>query len=354
MKLSVIVPVYNMADGGRLEYCLDSLVSQSLEEGSYEIIAVDDCSTDDSYEILKRYQEKYPDRFIAVHSEKNHHQGGAKNIGLAMAKGEWLGFIDADDWVVPDYYERLLKKAQDTGADMVGCDYNLTFEHSFKVGEVVHNNNKEQTGVMDHDKYKKLLLETGSLVVKVYKRELILGDYKPGTREKLDVFPEDIFYEDNAVGNTWMIRARHFEYIEEPLYYYYQHDASTVHSISKKNLEDRMTAGRMILSEARDNGYFDEYKKEIEFQYTVLFYVNTLFSAMPKKYKVKDCYNFTKALGKEMKETFPDFQKNLYYQEKIHPEEKKLIGLQMKSHLFFYIYYRLLWFYRDLRSGRKK
>jgi len=354
VKLSVIVPVYNMADGGRLEYCLDSLVSQSLEEGSYEIIAVDDCSTDDSYEILKRYQEKYPDRFIAVHSEKNHHQGGAKNIGLAMAKGEWLGFIDADDWVVPDYYERLLKKAQDTGADMVGCDYNLTFEHSFKVGEVVHNNNKEQTGVMDHDKYKKLLLETGSLVVKVYKRELILGDYKPGTREKLDVFPEDIFYEDNAVGNTWMIRARHFEYIEEPLYYYYQHDASTVHSISKKNLEDRMTAGRMILSEARDNGYFDEYKKEIEFQYTVLFYVNTLFSAMPKKYKVKDCYNFTKALGKEMKETFPDFQKNLYYQEKIHPEEKKLIGLQMKSHLFFYIYYRLLWFYRDLRSGRKK
>jgi glycosyltransferase EpsH len=343
-----------MADGGRLEYCLDSLVSQSLEEGSYEIIAVDDCSTDDSYEILKRYQEKYPDRFIAVHSEKNHHQGGAKNIGLAMAKGEWIGFIDADDWVVPDYYERLLKKAQDTGADMVGCDYNLTFEHSFKVGEVVHNNNKEQTGVMDHDKYKKLLLETGSLVVKVYKRELILGDYKPGTREKLDVFPEDIFYEDNAVGNTWMIRARHFEYIEEPLYYYYQHDASTVHSISKKNLEDRMTAGRMILSEARDNGYFDEYKKEIEFQYTVLFYVNTLFSAMPKKYKVKDCYNFTKALGKEMKETFPDFQKNLYYQEKIHPEEKKLIGLQMKSHLFFYIYYRLLWFYRDLRSGRKK
>lgn len=353
MKLSVVVPVYNMADDGRLEYCLDSLVSQTLEDGSYEIIAVDDCSTDGSMEVLKRYQEKYPDKFIAIHSEKNLHQGGAKNIGLAIAKGEWLGFIDADDWITPDYYEKLLSKAEETGADMVGCDYNLTYEHSFKVGEVVHNNNFEQTGIMDRDKYKKLLIETGSLVVKVYKRELILGDYKPGTKDKLDVFPENIFYEDNAVSNTWMTRVRHFEYIQEPLYYYYQHNASTVHSISKKNLEDRMVAGRMIVSEAKANGYYEDYLPEIEFQYTVLFYINTLFSAMPKKYKVKDCYNFTKALGKEMKNTFPNFQSNPYYREKIHPEEKKLIGFQMKSHLFFYIYYRLLWFYRDLKSGRK-
>ena len=103
-----------------------------------------------------------------------------------------------------------------------------------------------------------------------------------------------------------------------------------------------MVAGRMIVSEAKENGYFEDYQPEIEFQYTVLFYVNTLFSAMPKKYKIKGCYNFCKDLGKEMKETFPDFQNNPYYIEKIHPEEKKLIGYQMKSHLFFYIYYRLL------------
>ena len=122
MKLSVIVPVYNMAADGKLEYCLDSLVSQTLEGGSYEIIAVDDCSTDNSFEIMKRYEEKFPDRFIAIHSEKNLHQGGAKNIGLAIAKGEWLGFIDADDWITPDYYEKLIKKAEETGADMVGCD----------------------------------------------------------------------------------------------------------------------------------------------------------------------------------------------------------------------------------------
>ncbi|WP_242840729.1 glycosyltransferase [Butyrivibrio proteoclasticus] len=349
IKLSIVVPVYNMASDGKLNFCLDSLVNQTLKD-DYEIIAVDDCSTDNSMDILLDYQKKYPEKFIALHSEVNHHQGGAKNLGLAIAKGEWIGFIDSDDWVVEDYYERLLKKAEETGADMVGCDYCFTDEHSFKVGQIVHNNNYSQTGVMDEERYKNLILETGSLVVKVYKRELILGSYEPGTSDHVDIFPEDIFYEDNAVSNTWMLKSKHFEYIQEPLYYYYQHEISTVHSISRKNLEDRMAAGRLILKEARDNGYFDKYKNEIEFQYIVLFYVNTLFSAMPKSSKLSGCYGFTKALGKEMKETFPDFQNNAYYQEKIHPEEKKLIKMQMKSQLLFYIYYRLLWFYRGLRS----
>ncbi len=384
MKLSIIVPVYNMAEGGKLNYCLDSLVNQTMPEGSYEIIAVDDYSSDESYDILKGYEDRFPGKFIAIHSDVNLHQGGAKNIGLSIAKGEWLGFIDADDWIVPDYYERLIRKAEETGADMVGCDYSLTDEHSFKVGKVVHNNTKEQTGVLDTDKYKKLMIDSGSLVVKVYRREIIVGDYVPEDRtrtengtlpvskcqganedlqgktdnktcrnpNKLSIFPENIFYEDNAVSNTWMIRAKHFEYIEEPLYFYYQHDSSTVHSISKKNLEDRKEAGNLLLEAAKREGYFEQYKTEIEFQYTVLFYINTLFSAMPKKYKVKGCYNFCKTLAKEMKETFPDFQDNPYYKDRIHPEEQKLIKYQMKSHLMFYVYYRLLWFYRDLRNRK--
>ena len=361
MKVSVIVPVYNMAGEDKLKHCLDSLVGQSLKDGEIEIIAVDDCSTDNSFEIMKGYEEQYPDRFIAIHSPVNHHQGGAKNIGLGIARGEWIGFIDADDWVVPDYYERLIRKAEETGADMVGCDYSLVDSYTFTPGQIVHNNTHEQTGIMDEGKYKKLLLDTGSLVVKIYKRYIVLGEEpSKGTgygapkekalSAKLDIFPEDIFYEDNAVSNTWMLRVKHFEYIEEPLYFYFQHDSSTVHTISKKNLEDRMTAGRQILREARDNGYLEKYRPEIEFMYTVLFYVNTLFSAMPKEQHISGCYGFTKKMGQEMKEAFPDFQNNSYYQERIHPEEKKLIGMQMKSHLMFYVYYRLLWFYRGLRK----
>lgn len=338
MKLSVIVPVYNMAADGKLEYCLNSLVNQTVT--SYEIIAVDDCSTDNSLEILRSYEEKYPDKFKVIASPENRKQGGAKNLGLERAQGEWIGFIDSDDWITPDFYERLLKRAEETGADMVGCDYHLTGEHSMKIGQVVHNNKPFQTGILDKDKYRSLILDSGSLVVKIYKRHIIL-DYP-------NRFPEHIFYEDNAISNSWMLRAKHFEYIEEPLYYYYQHDTSTVHTITKKRCEDRMEAARVMVKEAKEFGYLEEYYPEIESSFTTLFYVNTLFTYMAGVKKKE--FGFVKALGKEMKETFPGFMENQYYQERVHDEERKLIKMHMKSTLYFMLYYKMLWGYRNLKK----
>lgn len=343
MKLSIIVPVYNMAADHKLEYCLDSLVNQTVK--NYEIIAVDDCSTDDSMKILKEYESRFPDKFHAVHSEVNRHQGGAKNIGLKMARGEWIGFIDSDDWIRPDMYERLIERAESTGADLVGCDYCLTEEHSMKVGQIVPNNKKSQSGILDKEKRASLILDGGSLVVKIFRRSMIL--------EKELWFPEDIFYEDNALGNSYLVLARHFEYIEEPMYYYYQHGMSTVHTISPKRCEDRMEAGRLMLEEAKRHGYLEEFRPELEYSFTLLFYINTLFTYMAGVGRTK--YGFVEALGKEMKETFPEFEKNPYYQERTHGEEKKLIKMQQKSTLLFMSYYKLLWSYRKWRKkyGKK-
>lgn len=338
MKLSIIVPVYNMAADGKLEYCLESLVHQTIAD--YEIIAVDDCSTDSSMEILSAYEKRYPEKFHAVHSEVNRKQGGAKNIGMGLAKGDWIGFIDSDDWVTPDFYERLIRKGEESGADMVGCDYHLTDEHSMKIGQVVHNNKREQTGILNEEKYRSLLVDSGSLVVKVYRRGIVIDH--PGR------FPEGIFYEDNALANSWMLRATHFEYIEEPLYYYYQHDTSTVHTITRTRCEDRMEAGRLMLWEAEQYGYLEQYRPEIEFNFTVLFYLNTLFTYMQGVRPVT--YGFVKKLGAEMKRSFPDFQKNPYYCERVHAEEKKLAAMQMRSTVWFILYYKLLWGYRNFRK----
>ena len=340
MKLSIIVPVYNMASDHKLEYCLDSLVNQTVED--YEIIAVDDCSTDNSMEILKEYERRFPEKFRAVHSEVNRHQGGAKNIGLRMAKGEWIGFIDSDDWIRPDMYERLIERAKSTGADLAGCDYCLTDVHSMEVGQIVRNNKKSQSGILNKEKRASLILDGGSLVVKIFRRSMIM--------EKELWFPEDIFYEDNALGNSYLVLAKHFEYIEEPMYYYYQHDTSTVHTISPKRCEDRMEAGRLMLAEAKRHGYFEELRPELEYSFTLLFYINTLFTYMAGVGKTK--YGFVKAMGKEMKETFPEFEKNSYYQERTHAEEKKLIRMQQRSTLFFMLYYKLLWAHRRWRKRR--
>ena len=338
MLLSVIVPVYNMAEGDKLSFCMNSLVNQTIED--YEIIAVDDCSTDRSLEILRSYERKYPEKVKVIASPENRRQGGAKNLGLAKAQGEWIGFIDSDDWVCDDYYEKLLKKAEETGADMVGCDYHLTGEHSMQIGQIVHNNKPSQAGILNEEKYRSLILDSGSLVVKIYRRHIIL-DYP-------NRFPEHIFYEDNAISNSWMLRAKHFEYIQEPMYYYYQHDSSTVHTITKSRCEDRMEAARVMVREAREFDYLEQYYPEIESSFTTLFYVNTLFSYMAGVKKKE--YGFVKALYREMKETFPGFMKNKYYGERVHAEERKLIRLQSRSTLLFMLYYRLLWTYRNLRK----
>lgn len=342
MQLSIIVPVFNMAADGKLNFCLDSLINQTITD--YEIIAVDDCSTDNSLDILREYESRYPDKFRAIHSSVNKHQGGAKNIGIREAKGEWIGFIDSDDWIVPDFYERLINRANETGADLVGCDYSLVDHHTFEVGTIEHNHKMEQTGILDHEKRKSLVLDPGSLVIKIYKRQFILDN---------DLFfPEDIFYEDNAMGKSYVILNKHFEYIDEPLYFYYQHGASTVHTISERRCQDRVDAAKIMIEQAKKFNYFDEYYSEMEYSFTRLHYINTLFTYMVGVRPVK--YSFVDKLGKEVREYFPDFRKNTYYIEQVHPEEKKLIAMQQKSTLQFIIYYKLLWAYRNFRKKLKK
>ena len=238
-KLSIIVPVYNMATEGKLNYCLDSLVGQTIRGlYDYEILCVDDASTDDSLEILLDYQKRYPELVCVIPNPVNLRQGGAKNAGLRVAQGEWIGFIDSDDWVSPDYYEKLLKKAEATGADLVGCDYSLVDHHTFEVGKVIVNNTPDQTGDLTKEKHERLFMRPGSMVLKIYKHSVI--------RENHLDFPEHIFYEDNCAGPLWSLYFRRFERVEEPLYYYYQHAVSTVHHITEEKCRDRMKAAELL------------------------------------------------------------------------------------------------------------
>lgn len=338
VKLSVIVPVYNMAGEGKLKFCLDSLLNQTI--GNYEIIAVDDASTDNSLEILREYEQNHPDRFRVLAHEVNKRQGGAKNTGLAVARGEWIGFVDSDDWVSPDCYEKLLKKAEDTGADMVGCDYNLVNEQTFKVGKVVQNNNVDQTGLLDDEKHKSLILRSGSMVVKIYKHEII--------REHGLDFPENIFYEDNCAGPVWSLYFTHFERVEEPLYYYYQHNASTVHYVTEEKCRARMTAGALLLQEMKDRGFLNKYYQEIEYRFAELYYVITLFSYMLGVKRKQ--LSFVKELKQGVLSAFPEFQKNAYYQQYTNEEEKQMIALQMKSDKKFFYYYGLKVMVRKVRK----
>lgn len=343
MKLSIIVPVYNMVAGEKLEFCLNSLTNQTISD--YEIIAVNDASTDDSLIVLNWYQNHYKDKFKVIDLPENRKQGGAKNAGLEIATGEFIGFVDSDDWIKADMYEKLLNKAEETGADVVGCDYCITYEQSFEIGQVTPNSREEQVGVLDTEKYKSFILDPGSLVIKIYKRELF--EREPRLR-----FPEKIFFEDNAVAARLFLRAKHFEYIREPLYYYYQHNASTVHVVTEERCKNRLESMRIMLELAKEDGSIEQYHDEIEFRFTNLFYQNTLFSYMQGVKKIRAF--FVRALGAEMREKFPDFQKNPYYLMRVNEEERKFIALQQKSTVLFILYYKFVYFVRRIKKWIKR
>lgn len=339
--LSIIVPVYNMAADNKLKHCMDSLVNQTID--NYEIVAVDDASTDTSLEILMEYQAQYPDKVKVIHYPVNKRQGGAKNEGLKAACGQWIGFIDSDDWIVPDYYEKLIAKALDTGADMVGCDYSLVTEYTMTPGKIVQNNSMEQTGVLDRDRHGKLILRSGSMVIKVYRHCVI--------RENQLTFPEGIFYEDNCAGPLWSLYFTHFEKVEEPLYFYYQHEVSTVHHITEAKCRDRMKAAALLYEECRDRGFLEQYREEIEYRFAELYYVITLFSYLAGVKHPKA--GFVKELREGMTAHFPEFERNKYYREWTGAEEQKLIAMQGKSNLRFFWYYRLKQTVRKIRKRLK-
>ncbi len=340
LELSVIVPVYNMAKDGNLEYCINSLVRQTLQ--SMEIVAVDDASTDNSLEILREFEKKYPGRVKVVASPENRRQGGARNLGLKAATGRYIGFMDADDWVVEDLYERMVERAKSTGADIVGTDMCRVYEHTMVPTEREACNFPNQVGVLDHEKRKEFMLRFGPLGTKIYAREIFF--------EKDFSFPEHISYEDNAAFIEIVMRAKHFEHIPEANVFYYQHGDSTTHSIDLKKCQDRMEAMRIMLRHAKANGALEEYRDVVEFHFGILFYRNTLFTYMQGDFK-KD-KKFLRKLGEEMLEAFPDFRQNHYYNEIVNDYEQKLINLHLKSTFRFMMIYKLKMISKKIR-GRK-
>ena len=117
VKISVVVPVYNV--GVYLEKCLDSLLAQTLDD--IEILCINDGSTDNSLEILQKYAQK--DERIKIFDKENEGQGVGRNIGIKNATGEFIAFVDPDDWVELDMYEKMYAQAKKLDSQVVFCDY---------------------------------------------------------------------------------------------------------------------------------------------------------------------------------------------------------------------------------------
>ena len=232
MKLSIIVPVYKVEE--YLGECVDSLLSQTIDD--YEIILVDDGSPDNSGKIADEYAAENPDMIRVLHID-NGGQGRARNFALDIAKGDFVGFVDSDDWVTHDMYEKLYTRAVDTGADVVVCDFMERFADG--------RENVLPASIQDN-----WLGSAGSSCNKIFRRSLV-GELR---------FPVGLWYEDFYFSAVMLLRSKHTEFISEPLYIYRRGQESTMHNNNAAKNLDMLTIMDMLEKEMVPAGYKDDFE----------------------------------------------------------------------------------------------
>lgn len=221
-KISVIIPIYNVAK--YLERCLDSVLAQTFRE--FEIICVNDGSTDNSLEILQQYAKK--DERIKIITQENKGLSEARNVALDVAKGEFIAFADSDDYYAPNFLELLLKTQKDTSVDIVGCDFQKIYKSTDSLRPASQVYPKVYTDAL------KVLLHKDNFIHfnvwnKLYKREVI-GDMR---------FVPHIYYEDWVFNCCVFEKAQGFAWIKEKLYAYRISNSSIMRSdFNEKKLQD--------------------------------------------------------------------------------------------------------------------
>ena len=212
-KISVIVPAYNAHD--TIDECLTSITSQTIF-ADMELLIVDDCSTDDTVDRAGVYEKRFPDNIMLIKLEKNQGPGYARNVAMEYANGEYVGFVDSDDAVVPAMYEKLYVEATKIGADVVDGG----FYDQAKDNAIIYTSD-DLTGVPDDHKRSVLITSGGYIWSKLYRRSFLLEE---------DIrFREEYVLEDMDFLMEVICKMKSITNVKEILYIY----RDSVGSLSK-------------------------------------------------------------------------------------------------------------------------
>lgn len=223
IKVSVIVPCYNAEKF--LDKCLDSLIGQTLKD--IEIICVNDCAKDSTASILEKYA-KQDNRIKIITHEKNQGLSAARNSGMAIATGEYIGFVDSDDFVELTMMEKLYSKAVKKDADLVIGNVFLYFADTGKT-QVFRDERffTYLSGRVFKFEDQPSLVSCIGAWDRIYKRELI-------TENNLQ-FPVGMIYEDQPFSIQAMACAKRITTVSEPLYYYRKNSGGSITDNEIKN-----------------------------------------------------------------------------------------------------------------------
>lgn len=308
--ISVIVPCYNVAE--YLPICLASLERQTIGIENLEIILVDDASTDrgSTWGKILEFERKYPDNCMAICLEENRCQGGARNAGLMYARGEYIGFVDSDDWIDKEMYQILYNYAVQYNCDVVDC--RMKWEFSVGSGLIEEKDNR-------FDEVRRCVMDGGShwidffprggyesgIVTKIYKAELILKNQI--------YFPEKIKYEDNYWSDILMLYVKNFYHVGGCFYHYRQNEESTIHKRNQKYHLDRLKIEVQKVEKYKELGLMERFPKEIEWDFLKMYFCNTLYILWSRFEEPP--YDVYLEMVERVKTLFPDYKKNPYLTE---------------------------------------
>lgn len=305
-KVSVILPVYNV--GKYLRQSLDSLINQTLKD--IEIICVNDGSTDDCFDILEEYKEK-DGRIIVIHKE-NKGTGAARNDGLRMATGECIGFVDPDDWVKPNMFERLYNLIKEKNLDIAMCmpdGYNEKEGITAPFPYFVDDNFKN----IPDDKifnWRDLSPFAYPMCVwnKLYTKELF---------DKNDIdFAEGLDFEDHKVIFGTLLTAEKIFFIREKLYVYRYNREGSVLTDNNRRLIDHIEIFNIVEKLMKTTNTFEPLKKDfLTYKiHNILYYYGMIKDEFKEEYykemiKSIGMMNLSDDEKKMLEEKFPDFKK---------------------------------------------
>ena len=284
-KVSIIVPVYNVEK--YIDKCLDSLVNQTLKD--IQIIIVNDGSKDDSIKIIKEYQEKYGNKIKYLEKE-NGGLSDARNYGIPYAEGEYIAFLDSDDYIEKNAYEEMYNIAKKEEADMVECDFYWEYP----------NKRKEDIGIRYFDKKEMI---TNIRVVawnKLIKREII--------NENKILFPKGYRYEDVEFTYKLIPHLNKVKFLEKPCIHYIQRDNSIANTQNERTKEI-FDVLENVINYYKENGIYVKYKEELEYIYTRFLLCSSLLRMVKIKDKNVKSYLLDETWSK-LNEKFPQWKKN--------------------------------------------
>lgn len=303
ITFSVIIPVYNTEK--YLRKSLDSVLNQSYR--NFEALIVNDGSTDASEEVIRQYLND--SRFTLI-SQANKGLGGARNTGIQAAKGEYLVFLDSDDYLSADCLKTLADVINNQKYDVVVFD---AIGVTSSGQQMLCYTNSYYSEQLNHISRIQLMMMEPTSCFKSYKRTLFLENHI--------WFPERLWYEDFATTLRLALHTEKNCYIKKSLYFYVQQTSSITHTKFSKRMLEIETAFNIVKEYYEGNHVFDIYKDELEWNCFLHLQYYSAFRLLSYGLHYKEM----KELSKYFKSVFPAYKSNKYlheYKERYYLMEK--------------------------------